>query len=460
LRDTTLVNGTILAPDDAISVSTELGPNYKNYTDWGTINGALIAGKDIYIGCLVKIYFYPFTPPSTSAGSCLNGSSLAVLEQGPNVTAYVPKASWFAGTTGVSAINIEGSSITPTDIATANNVNSCAANPATGQIVCTSNGTDVYLLSGTSLVTTLTSGATGEATFSGGTCETCGVTMNPLTNQALLTEGNASGGGAYQFLDLNSNTFETPFNSERLDNLISEEVLIDPTRNLILSPNEAGGYEIVNVATTTSPTFFENNTFEGQTFDSAAEECSTGIALASDEFTNNLYIADLMQATFTAGSPGSWAAPEALDAFAEFDPFVDTAAGTTGISIAQGSHIGIVTSEFGGNNIAAIQLPATSGSGTPAFVDDVYCTLPNEPDGDVFSQGLDPHTVSAYVSPNTSDAIGLAADGGPNIGTPSYVAVVDLTKMLNTSVVPRTAGTNTCSAGVLPSSVVSYVVVP
>ncbi|HTT76597.1 MAG TPA: hypothetical protein VMF50_11550 [Candidatus Binataceae bacterium] len=42
----------------------------------------------------------------------------------------------------------------------------------------------------------------------------------------------------------------------------------------------------------------------------------------------------------------------------------------------------------------------------------------------------------------------------------TYVAVVDLTQMLNTAVVPRTAGTHTCSAGILPLSVVSYVAVP
>ncbi len=33
----------------------------------------------------------------------------------------------------------------------------------------------------------------------------------------------------------------------------------------------------------------------------AAEDCTTGIALAADEFTDNIYITDLTQATFTAG---------------------------------------------------------------------------------------------------------------------------------------------------------------
>jgi hypothetical protein len=278
---------------------------------------------------------------------------------------------------------------------------------------------------------------------------------NPATNQALLTEGTTSGTAAYQFLDLATNTFETPFLTQSPLGDVSEEVLIDPARNLILSPTETSNYELVNIASTTAPAFFENTSITGQTFDSAAEDCSTGIALASDEFTDNLYLADLTQATFTPGSPsGTWAAPQALDPFPEF---AGLGAGTTGISVAQGSHIGIVTGEFGGNLIGAIQLPATSGSGTPSVVDYVACALPDEPGGAVFSQGFDPHTVTAYVSPNSGDSIGLSADGGP-----SYVAVVDLTKLLNTSIVPRTVGTHFCDPTVdlEAAGVVSYVAVP
>ena len=458
-----VVNGTILAPGDAIDVSTELGGSYANYKNWTYISGALIAGKDIWIGCLVKIYFYPFSPsspppppPPVVVGACLPSSSLAVLVQGTNVVSYVPKASWSYGTTGIDVVQIEGSGTPTTLIPTNDNTNSCASNPVTGQTVCSSNGTDVYLLSGTSLVNTLSSGATGFAGFSGGLCETCGVTINPVTNQALLTEGTSpSGTGAFQFLDLDTNTFETPFDTQTASRRVSEEVLIDPTRNLILSPTESSEYELVDIANTKAPAFFENTSIRGQEFDSAAEDCSTGIALASDEFTDKLYITDLTQAVFTPGSPGSWAAPRALDAFPEFAGF---ASGTTGISVAQGSHIGIVTGEFGGNLIGAIQLPATSGSGTPAVVDYVACPLPNEPNGDVFSQGLDPHTVTAYVSPNGGDAIGLSADGGPLIGTATYIAVIDLTKLLNTSIVPRTPGTHFCDPTVdlEAAGVVSY----
>jgi len=452
-----IVNGTVLAPDDVINVAlvAATNTNMPNCPIQTVIYGALIAGNNICIGNYVKIYFYPFAEVFQVQGSCLTSSSLAVLVQGTNVSAYVPKASW-GGTnvnaTGVSAIQIEGTGTTPTAITTANPVNSCASNPLTGQTVCTSNGTDVYVLSGTSLVTTLTSGATGLAGFSGGECETCGVTFNPPTNQALLTEGTTNGSAALQYLDMSTDTFEKPIPTGSGN--VTEELLIDPTRNLIVSPNEAGDYELASFSNSTpvSLSFFENQV--GGQLDSAAEECSTGIALATDENTDLLYITDLTQAVFTSGSPGSWTAPGQFQTFPEFAGFVS---GTDGISVAQGTHIGIVTSEFGGNLIGAIQLPATSGSGTPSVADYVACPLPSEPNTDIFSMGFDPHTVTAYVSPNSGDAMGLAADGGP-----SYVAVIDLTKLLNTSIVPRVAGTHSCQSSVNleTAGVLTYVAVP
>ena len=55
-------------------------------------------------------------------------------------------------------------------------------------------------------------------------------------------------------------------------------------------------------------------------------------------------------------------------------------AGPTGIAVAQGTHLGIVSGEFGGDAITAIRLPATSGSGTPAIQDWVTCSIPATPD--------------------------------------------------------------------------------
>ena len=241
-----------------------------------------------------------------TVGSCLATSSLTILAHGSSVTAYVPDGSWSAGTTGIQVVPIEpvGSA---TSIATPNVVNSCAANSSTGQTVCTANNTDVYLLTGTTLNTTLTSGANARAGFSGGSCENCGVAINPSSNTAVITMGlsGAPSGSALQYLDLSSNTFSTPVPASHE---VSEDVLWDPTRNLILSPDEQGVYDLFQVGSAGTSEYGNAVSFgEG---DSAAEDCSTGIALSSIEFTTSLYIADFSQATFTAGTPGTWSAPQ------------------------------------------------------------------------------------------------------------------------------------------------------
>ena len=79
-----------------------------------------------------------------------------------------------------------------------------------------------------------------------------------------------------------------------------------------------------------------------------------------------------------------------------------------------------MTGEFGGDLEGVVELPSTSGTGTPSFPDYVAFTMPNEPDGSTFTMGFDPHTVTAYVSPNTHTAYGVLTDGSLN-----YVAIVD-----------------------------------
>jgi hypothetical protein len=166
----------------------------------------------------------------------------------------------------------------------------------------------------------------------------------------------------------------------------------------------------------------------GGVFDSAAEDCSTGIALASSEFTNNVYITDLTQAVFVPGAPGTWTAPEQVVPL-DTSVYGGFSAGTSGISVAPGSaHLGIVTGEFGGDVFAVLKLPATSGSGTPGFVDYALAAIPFG-----FSSGLDPHTVTAYTSANDGKAYGLLASGLP----PTFLVRVDLSCVLSA---PRLGG--------------------
>ena len=218
---------------------------------------------------------------------------------------YIPKGSWpnnlYTPSTGVSVVNIEGSSITPTKISTPNVVNSCAPNPLTSQTVCTANNTDVYLITGTTLTNTLASGGSGTIAFSGGRCTNCGVTIDAIHSKAAigLSVGGAPG---FQILDLGSSpTFEPPFKSPA--GKISEQPLFDPTHNLLLSPTEGNDYEIIDVTKSTAPVFYENRSIPVTSgiLDSAAEECGTGIAIAPGEqdFANpvatQVFIADLTQ---------------------------------------------------------------------------------------------------------------------------------------------------------------------
>ena len=389
--------------------------------------------------------------PPVIQGSCQPSSSLSVLVSGSNVVSYVPKGSWGSAATGVAAVNVEGSSISDTLISTSSPVNSCASNPTTGQTVCTGNNTDVYVLKATALDSgvspnPLTSGGSGVIGFSGGACTNCGVAMDATHNKAMLGL-SVAGTGGFQFLNLATNAFEPAFASP--SGAISEDPLLDPIRNLLLSASELNNYEIADVTTSTAPAFFENAVGGFGELDSSGEDCSTGIVLAPYEFSDpsRVYIADISNpsfAPFTPGSPGTWSAPSQIQSLADSS----LSAGASGLAVAQGTHTGVVSGEFGGDAITAIALPTTSGTGAvPAISDWVTCRIP------AWSHGLDPHTLTAYQTPTGGDAIGLFTNAGA-----SSLARVDLTQMLNSATVPRTG--NACTAGTLPPSVVSFIPVP
>ncbi len=395
------------------------------------------------------------THTSTTLAACLPSSSLAVLT-GKNVDAYVPKGAWDYGETGISVVPIEGSD-TPTAISTSNKINSCSSNSATGETVCVDNYTGVYELTGNKITNTLTSGLTSGGSFSGGGCTNCGVAIDALTNTAVIAggfSGSPSNNGV-QLLNLANNTFASPFGSQYT---VSENVSIDPNRNLILSPDESDYYDLFKINADGSLSEFSNyQGAVGGEFDSAAEDCTTGIALSTQEFTNNLFIVDLTQSTFTPAAPpstaGTWTAPSQ-------SVYLNTyglAAGTSGISVAAGTtHLGITMGEFGGNTFVAFKLPATSGTGTPNLVDYVGAVMPSTPDGVGFSAGYDPHTITAYTSPNNGKAYGLVADWA--YGYPTWVGVIDLQALLSA---PRTsANTVDPTYDLIGNGVVRYVAVP
>ncbi len=382
--------------------------------------------------------------------SCGASSSVFVLTRGKNVVAYVPKGNWEGGTTGVSVVNVEGTSVTPTLIPTPNVVNAAGSNPFTGETVATANNTDVYLLKGKKRIKTLKSGGTSTIHFSGGDPTDSGISMDPSHNRAVIGL-SVAGSPGFQFLNLNSNTFGSPIKSPNGE--ISENALIDPFRNLLLSASENGTFEIAKISNPARPRFYENVTGGGE-LDSTGEDCATGIALAPAEFSDpsTVYIANLTHAKFTPGSPaGKWTAPEQVQTLSESS----LSAGASAVAVAQGTHTGVLAGEFGGNEITAFSLPRRSGSGKPAITGWVSCGIGNTPDSNPWSEGFDPHTMTAYRSPNGGHAFGLFGNGAT-----SWVARVDLTKLLNPAIVPRDGGGHACASGTIPSSVERFISVP
>lgn len=374
------------------------------------------------------------THTTATLAACVPTSSLAVTV-GTNVNAYVPFGYWDASTTGIEEVPLEGSG-TAKSFTTPGVVNSCAANSVTDEVVCTENTNNVDLIVGSAL-TTIKSGSNTYKSFTGGNCENCGVAINPTNNTALIAMGvtGAASSSGVQVLNLASNTFDTAF---PMVYDVSENVSIDSGRGLILSPGEDSVYDLLKIAPDNTLTEYSNRlvgSYDGD-LDSAAEDCTTGIALSSDEFSDQIYITDLTQAVFTPGTPGTWKAP------GQFYNLADNGydAGTSGITSAPGTnHLAVVTGEFGGQSYSALLLPSTSGTGTPTLADRAYVEfMPPLPDGTSFSAGYDPHTITAYTSPNSGKSYAVLVDYGA--GDPvKWLAVVDLQCVLGQ---PRTAGTH------------------
>jgi hypothetical protein len=371
------------------------------------------------------------------------------------VTAYVPKGYWIGSATGVYVKNIEGALGTGTTIATPNVANSCSSNPATGQTVCVGNNTDVYLINGTTLTTTLTSGSNATAGFSGGTCNNCGVALNSNNNTAVINMGiSGSDNGGIQILNLNTNTFNTPF---PMVQDVSENISVDPTRSLVLSFGEGGNMTIDQIQTNGSLLEFDSTWGTGQENDSSAEDCSTGVALAPGEFTNDVALVNLNDITF---GTGTYTAPNSIATLNT--SAYSFSAGLSGSAVAQGSgHLAVVTGEFGGNTFAVLKLPATSGTGTPSLVDYAIAQIPSSTACGTFSAGFDPHTVTAYTSPNTGDSYAVFA--GYSGGVPACLAVVDMSTVINSTLSPRGGAgysTNEISPSNLPAAAVNFFTLP
>jgi len=178
--------------------------------------------------------------------------------------------------------------------------------------------------------------------------------------------------------------------------------------------------------------------------------------LASLEFAFPplVYLSDLTQATFTAGTPGTWTAPFTQFSLMTVYPF---GSGTAGIAVAPGSsHLAVVTSEFGGSAFAVLKLPANSGTGVPNVLDYAVALIPPSAACGVFDVGKDPHTITAYTSPNNGNAYAVLA----NAPAPTCLPVVDLAAVLAAPRGGLGLGTNDVSAANLPAGAITFFAIP
>ncbi len=443
-------------------------------------------------------------------GSCQPSESLSVMVvpsgsgcdlPGGCVVAWVPQASWQNGAKGVAVANVEGHYIATAPRFVANlddYINACASDPVLNppETVCTASGAthnsnNLYVIKQNNPPTALPPIHTaGLGTINFGccaaACTNCGIAMDAVHHKAVIALSLDDGYPGFQFLNLLTGMMETPaIHSDA--NQISEDPLIDPISNRLLSPAEGkscnpvppdGCYPNYEIADITYPVganstlqFYENRLDNQIGFppggepDSAAEDCHAQIILASIELGNpppsTPYIADLTKAAFTpgvGGAGGTWS-----DTYQAFYPLSGSLLGIGGehpatgpIAVAQGtSHEGVLgqesfhTSLNPANTITAFRLKLPFDASAP-YDDWVTCNLGPPSPQIPFAQGQDPHTLSAYQSPNkdlhdgTYHSFAVLANQPPA----STIAVVDLDLMLNTNTVPRYNGTHVCSGGI------------
>ena len=379
------------------------------------------------------------TPNPAVASACVPSGAMAIDVDSTNgqVSVYAPAGDWGTSTTGVFLVPVEaggviGTGVTRATVATPHVVNSCSANSATGIIICSANNTDTYLISRSTLTAfTLTSSGSGQQNFTGGAATNCNSIADPVTDAGMIGISLSSGKSAgYQFFNLSSGAsmgvVTLPGTPTGSVSPVSESPAIEPAKHLLLSASELPDFQIINFSSTAPGGFRyakRGTVLAGTELDGTAIDCTTDIALAPDEFNNQVFITDLTQATFTPGSGstfGTWDAPAQVQKTPGLLGIT-----TTGLAVAPSGHVGIMQEEFGGSNFAAFSLPATSGTGTPALTDWVAAKLPALPTKAAWNNTDDPHGLTAYTSPTTSQPMGVLL----NLGR-TFIAVIDINKLL------------------------------
>jgi hypothetical protein len=409
------------------------------------INNKVLSSSSVtQIGLFVYGGFLPTTSAARNSGSSSRAQANPTATATPaGIVAYVSRG---ASTPGIEVVPLRPGPIYPTLISTTEPVNSCAVDQTLGEVVCTGTGTDIYLVGGDYLLDVLTSSATSAGASDDNLCMNCGVVVDSIHHDAILSIGTGTQGGAtgaaYQVLDLTTNTLGSPI---PVLPYAPNGYAVDGAHQLIVSPSSASILGLFNISNAAAPAAYNadlSSKISDAELDSAAID-TTGVAIAGAEFTGDYVLSNLTESHKTAGTPGTWSGPTTVQNLPEVADSFQT--GATELSLATGSHLAVIADENATPSFGVLKLPSQTVSGAPKIQDYAIAQMPYDPSDLPWSTGPDPHAVTAFalkaalgggaITSGTARGFGflLTADS-------TYIAVVDLDALLNA---PRLSGTHT-----------------
>lgn len=426
---TKLSAAALTGPSTAVTLSYDGSASVTR----ATISASIVAGGVTHVATA------NLTPQTIENG----GGGVAVVNVGNKTYAEVPSAAGLIQTTIATNGLMPNPSASPdsTVLPLSPNPDACTIAPSGAKIVayCISFSQlpasieVIDLTSGTpALVNTVTTDATQLFSSSGGDCYLCGVAWDP-TDKAVVVSTN----DGYEFYDPNTGTQVRP----TIPVAIAENFGYNPVTNQIWSPQEEANNEEEDLVDIASGAWYAITPSLSNMLsepDAGAVDSSTNVAVSLDEFSGNTAIVPLGAAVLsspapsarrTTAVPGGSGTATFMDALASTNSIMlDSGCETNAVSIDPTNHIAFISGEYSDPDcVGAVQLPALSPSAP--FTPTSYMwipALPNTPDGNSFDSALDPHVAATFYLPGSGNLYGLVFNY-PR----SYIAVVDITKLLN-----------------------------
>ncbi|MHB8177129.1 MAG: hypothetical protein ACYDA5_01030 [Vulcanimicrobiaceae bacterium] len=280
----------------------------------------------------------------------------------------------------------------------------------------------VDLTSGTpTFVRSITTDASASTvSFSGAYCYICGVAWDGKDNAIIISTANG-----YEFYDPGTASGKQVIAT--IPAPISENFGYNSATDQIWSPT----YTEVDLVDVASRTWY---TLTGASissdWDGGAVDSSTNIGMAVDESpTYDSFVPlDSANAILSTPPPAAGTAGTFTDANANATTTTsDAGCRSTAFAIDSTTHLAFLSGEFSTPDcVGVIQLP--SAPLTAPFTPTTWMfipAMPNTPDGNPFQSADDPHVAMTFYIPGSSDLFGAIFNY-----TRSYVAVVDITKLL------------------------------